>query len=56
MPTDLCPTAPLNHPETVKELVAMLDAWPGLQVRYVRADPVTGPDRSFLEVYPQPRG
>ena len=56
MPPEFRPAAPLDHPQTVKELVAELDAWPGLQVRYVKADPVNGPAESFIEVYPQPRG
>jgi hypothetical protein len=45
----------LDHPETVKELVAWLDARPGLQVRYVRAGPVNGPAESFIEIYPASR-
>jgi hypothetical protein len=46
------PATPLDHPETIKELVAMLDTWPGLQVRYVKADPANGPAASFIEIYP----
>lgn len=47
--------AALHHPQTVKELVAWLDAHPGLQVCYVKADPANGIDQSFLRIYPQPR-
>ena len=36
MTADRTPIQPLDHPQTVNELVAWLDAHPGLQVCYLR--------------------